>query len=253
MLKGKVAVVTGGASGIGRAIALAMAQHGARAVIIGDLRPDPIEGGLPTAQLVAELGGHSVFVPTDISSATACSELIAAADAFGGIDIMVCNAGVAAPDDGPDVSQDAFQRMVSINLNGTMISAQAAAMRMREHGKAGSIVIISSMGGLRGSAMTVGYSATKGAACLLAASLADALGPEGIRVNAVCPGLINTSLVQNTPVVAAAVGQMSQRTPLRRLGEPREVGDAVAWLASDYASFVTGVSLPVDGGHIAIV
>lgn len=124
---------------------------------------------------------------------------------------------------------------------------------MERRGQGGSVVFISSMGGLRGASFTTGYCATKGAVNMLTAALADAWGPQNIRVNAVCPGLIQTALVDSSPSVAQAMEPMRQRMPLRRMGQPSEVGDAVAWLGSDYSTFVTGIALPVDGGQTAIL
>jgi L-rhamnose 1-dehydrogenase len=253
MLQGKLVVVTGGASGIGRGIALAAARHGAKAVVIADLDEAPREGGDPTTRLLGELGTPSLFVRTDVTSQAQCDSLVRATGEMGGVDVMVCNAGIALPGDGPDISQSDFHKLLAVNLDGVLFSAQAAAAQMRQLRKSGSIVATSSMGGLRGAAVTVGYSATKGAVCLLVASLADALGPDGIRVNAVCPGLIDTALVSSSPGVAAAFESLRQRTPLRRLGKTSEVGEVVAWLGSDYSSYVTGVSFPVDGGLISVI
>jgi NAD(P)-dependent dehydrogenase (short-subunit alcohol dehydrogenase family) len=124
---------------------------------------------------------------------------------------------------------------------------------MRERGTGGSIVLMGSMGGLAGAGMTVSYSASKGAVVLLAKALADALGPSGIRVNAVCPGTIETRMLRQNKGVAEAVEGFRARTPLRRFGDPREVAEAVAWLGSDLSSYVSGVALPVDGGLTAVI
>lgn len=253
MLAGKVVVVTGGASGIGRGIALSAFGHGAKAVVIGDLTEDPREGGEPTHVLIEEGGGTSRFLRTDVTSCADLAALIAAAEPLGGVDLMVCNAGIAMAEDGPDLSPENFAKLIAINQQGALQSAQAAIASMVKRGAGGSVVMISSMGGLRGASFTMGYCATKGAVNLLTAALADAWGPQNIRVNAVCPGLIQTALVDSSPAVAQALEPMRQRMPLRRLGQPGEVGDAVAWLGSEYASFVTGITLPVDGGQTAIL
>lgn len=253
MLEGKVVVVTGGASGIGRGIALAAARHGAKAVVIGDLNRDPREGGQPTDELIVSKGGTAVFRRTDVTSRSDLDALVAAANSYGGVDLMVCNAGIALAEDGPDISIEAFRKLVSVNQEGALQSAQAAIAAMKSRGEGGSVVLISSMGGLRGASFTTGYCATKGAVNMLAAALADACGPDDIRINAVCPGLIQTALVESSPAVAEALEPMRQRMPLRRLGQPSEVGDVVAWLGSPFSSFVTGVSLPVDGGQTAVL
>jgi NAD(P)-dependent dehydrogenase (short-subunit alcohol dehydrogenase family) len=253
LLAGKVVVVTGGSSGLGRATAIAAAQHGAKAVLVADLIENPREGGESTISAVEALGAAAQFVRTDVSKRADVDALVDAARAFGGVDVMVANAGVTATSDREDVTEEDFDRLLSINLKGVLFSAQAAAVQMRELDKEGSIVLTSSMGGIRGSALTVGYSTTKGGIVLLAKSLADALGPDGIRVNAVCPGVIDTHLLRTTPGVAGSVEGFRQRTPLRRLGKPSEVGDAIVWLGSDLSSFITGISLLVDGGLLSVI
>lgn len=253
ILSGKVLVVTGGASGIGRGIALAGARHGAATVVVADLQEAPKEGGETTMAAVEALGAATRFWRTDVTDRSALAALMEEAARLGGVDVMACNAGIAVPGDGPEISADDFEALVAVNLDGVLASAQAAARQMRQLGKQGSIVITSSMGGLRGGAATVGYSTTKGGVGLMAASLAAAYGPSGIRVNAVCPGIIETALIQSSPDLVASVRPLVERTPLRRLGQPEEVGDAVCWLGSDAARFVTGVSLPVDGGLTAVI
>lgn len=253
ILNEKVVLVTGGSSGIGRAIAIRAAGLGAKAVVIGDLTDAAKEGGETTAALVEKLGSRARFVRCDVRSPEDIAALIAAADDFGGVDVMVCNAGVALPGDGPDITEQDFETLVSINMQGALNSARQAGAAMQSRAQGGSIVVISSMGGLRGSGFNLVYTMTKGAVNLMTASLADAFGPEGIRVNAVCPGLINTTLIESSPGVAAAADGMRQRMPLRRFGEPDEIGDVVAWLGSDLSSFVTGAVIPVDGGQTAVV
>lgn len=122
---------------------------------------------------------------------------------------------------------------------------------MRRFQKAGSIILMASMGGVRGSAVTVAYSTSKGGIILMTKSLADALGPEGIRVNAVAPGNIDTHMLRASKGIAEATEGFRQRTPLRRVGKPSEIGDAVAYLGSDLSSYVTGHTLAVDGGLLA--
>jgi NAD(P)-dependent dehydrogenase (short-subunit alcohol dehydrogenase family) len=253
LLADKVVVVTGASSGLGRATAIAAARHGAKAVLVADVVDSPREGGESTITAIEALGSAAHFVRTDVSKRADVDALIEAARTFGGVDVMVANAGVTATSDREDVTEDDFDRLVSINLKGVLFSAQAAAVQMRELGKQGSIVLTGSMGGIRGSALTVGYSTTKGGVVLLAKSLADALGPDGIRVNAVCPGVIDTHLLRTTPGVSDAIEGFKQRTPLRRLGQPSEVGDAIVWLGSDLSSFVTGISLLVDGGLLSVI
>ncbi|WP_372730859.1 SDR family NAD(P)-dependent oxidoreductase [Novosphingobium sp.] len=253
ILRDKTVVVTGAASGIGRGIALAAQGHGAKAIVLADLVDAPREGGETTESLLSKTGIPHLFKRADVTSVDDMEALIAASEAFGGVDVMVCNAGIALPNDTIDLNPEDLRRLLSINVEGAFYGAQAAARQMQRMGKKGSIVFISSMGGLRGASFTVGYSTSKGGVNLMVCSLADALGPQGIRVNAVCPGLIDTALVQSSPDVAAAFEPLRQRMPLRRFGNVREVGDVVAWLGSDLSSFVTGVALPVDGGQTATI
>lgn len=253
MLAGKNVIVTGGASGIGRGIALAAAKHGANSVIVGDLTDQPREGGVPTVELLEQMGVLVKFCRTDVSVEADVEDLVACADEFGGVDLMVCNAGISLPGDDGFVSGENFRKLIDVNLIGVMLSAQCGARQMQRLGKKGSIVAISSMGGLKGSQMTVGYSTTKGGVNLMVASMADAWGPDGIRINAVCPGMIQTALAETSPEIQAAMEGMRQKMPLRRIAAPEEVGDVVSWLGSDYSSFVTGAFIPVDGGQTAVL
>ncbi|MCY1214328.1 Glucose 1-dehydrogenase [compost metagenome] len=253
MLHGKVVIVTGGASGIGAGIALAAARHGASAVIVGDLSDEPREGGTPVVERLLAAGTKAVFHRCDVSSRSDMDELVAVAKDYGGVDVMACNAGIALASDGPWITAENFHKLLSVNLDGVLFGAQAAAEQMMKLGKRGSIVATSSMGGTRTGQLTTAYSTSKAGVNMMVAALADAFGPSGIRVNAVCPGLINTALSQSAPEVAKMFDALKSRMPLRRLGEPEEVGNVVAWLGSDLSSFVTGTSLLVDGGQTAVL
>jgi L-rhamnose 1-dehydrogenase len=253
ILQGKVVVVTGASSGIGRAIAVRAAQHGAKAVFVGDLDETPREGGGPTVTEIETVDSAPRFVATDVTQRAQVDALVDAAMEFGGVDVMVCNAGITVNPDGADVSEDDFHRLLAVNLDGVLFGAQAAARQMKATGKPGSIVLMGSMGGIVGAGFTVAYSTSKGGVVLMAKALADALGPDGIRVNAVCPGTIDTHLLRTTPDIARAAEGFRQRTPLRRLGTPSEVGDAVAYLGSDLSSYVSGTALIVDGGLTSVI
>lgn len=253
ILRGRTVVVTGSASGLGRATAIAAARHGAKAVIVSDLTETPREGGTPTTAEISALGVSVRYVRADVSRRSDVDSLVHAADEFGGVDVMVANAGITLAADGPDVTEEDYRRLMAVNLDGALFSAQAAGERMKALGKQGSIVLMASMGGIVGAGYTVAYSTSKGGVVLLAKALADAFGPDGIRVNSVAPGAIDTHLLRSTPGVAEAAEGFRLRTPLRRLGKPSEIGDAVAWLGSDLASFVTGISLLVDGGLLAVI
>jgi len=253
ILKNKVVIVTGASSGIGRAIAIRAAEHGAKAVIVADITEAPREGGRPTVEEIQAIGSAARFVKTDVSKRSDNDALIEAATEFGGVDVMVANAGITLRSDGADVPEDDYHRLMSINLDGPLFGAQAAARQMKTNGKGGSIVLMASMGGISGAGITVAYSTSKGGVVLMAKALADALGPDGIRVNAVAPGTIDTELLRTSPGIAEALEGFRKRTPLRRLGQPSEVGDAVAYLGSDLSSYVSGIALLVDGGLLAVI
>jgi L-rhamnose 1-dehydrogenase len=253
LLKAKNVVVTGASSGIGRAIALKAAEHGARIVIISDVTETPREGGEPTVDEIKKLGVQSLFVKTDVSKRADNDAIIEAASAFGGVDVMVANAGITLKADGADVTEDDYRRLMSVNLDGVLFGAQAAARQMKAKGKGGSIVLMASMGGIHGAGITVAYSTSKGGVVLMTKALADALGPDGIRVNAVAPGTIDTVLLRTSPGIAEASEGFRKRAPLRRLGRPSEIGDAVAFLGSDMSSYITGIALFVDGGLLSVL
>jgi len=253
ILKDKVVVVTGAASGIGRAIAIGAAQHAAKAVVVSDITETSNEGGGTTTSEIEALGVAARFHRTDVSKHAEVDALVEAAAEFGGVDVMVCNAGITLRSDGADVTEDDYRRLMAVNLDGVLFSAQAAARQMKARRKSGSIVLMASMGGIAGAGMTVAYSTSKGGVVLMAKALADALGPDGIRVNAVAPGTIDTHLLRTNPAIAAASEGFRQRTPLRRLGKPSEIADSVAWLGSDMSSYVTGIALLVDGGLLSVI
>lgn len=253
ILKDKVVVVTGASSGIGRAIAIGAARHGAKAVIVSDVTEKPREGGGPAVAEIEKLGVPARFHRTDVSKQSENDSLVEAASEFGGVDVFVANAGITVRSDGADVSEQDYRRLMSVNLDGVLFGAQAAARQMKKLGKPGSIVLMASMGGIAGAGFTVAYSTGKGGVVLMAKALADSLGPDGIRVNSVAPGTIDTHLLRTNPAIAEASEGFRKRTPLRRLGKPSEIADAVAYLGSDLSSYVTGTALLVDGGLLSVI
>src|SRR5215469_1711690 len=180
ILNGKTVIVTGGSSGIGKAICVACARHGAKAVIVSDVMETGREGGPPTVSEIEALGGHALFVQCDVTKRAEVDALIEASNRFGGVDVMVCNAGITLPSDGIDVEEEGYRRLMAVNVDGVLFGAQAAARQMRAARKSGSIVMIASMGGIVGAGMTVAYSTSKGGVVLMAKAMADALGPHGI-------------------------------------------------------------------------
>ena len=248
LLENKTAVVTGGSSGIGRGIARGFAEHGAEAVVVADVREEPKEGGLPTHELLEEeTDTSSVYVEYDVTSRSDLTETVEAAEAAGGIDIMVNNAGIWHVEDFFEVTEDEYQRMMDINLKGAYFGSQIAAEHLVENDDGGAIINISSIAGLFGNGDWPTYSASKGGLTMLTYSLAHKLGEHGIRVNAIHPGGIQTMIGGETTDPEAAAEQAQQFTqmvPLGRYGQPDDIAGAATFLAK----YVTGESLVVDGG-----
>lgn len=247
MLEGKVAVVTGAASGNGRAIALAFAREGA-SVVIADLRQDPREGGAPTHELI---GPRAVYIRCDVTQVADLEAAVAAADSLGGVDILVNNAGILTKQALLEASEAEFDRMMAVNVKSVYFGSQAAARRMKDKGK-GSIINLSSIAGIRGTGGYALYCTSKGAIRHMTYALADELGPQGVRVNAIHPGIIETQMnVADDPLIGTREGDhYLELIPLRRWGRPAEVADTAVFLASDQASYINGASLIVDGGYI---
>ncbi len=246
LLEGAVAVVTGAASGNGRAIATAFAREGAKAVLIADVQREPREGGRPTDELVAEAGAVGRFVQTDVSRLAELHAVVEAAEEFGGVTVMVNNAGVLPTTAFMEASEAEFDRAVAINMKGVFFGAQAAARSMINGERSGSIINLSSVAALRGTGDLPIYSATKGAVQTMSFALAGDLGRFGIRVNALNPGVIRTQMTESD---LEMVSDGALKTiPVGRFGVPGDVADAAVYLASRLSSYVSGSSLVVDGG-----
>ncbi|WP_435348719.1 SDR family oxidoreductase [Haloarchaeobius sp. HRN-SO-5] len=249
LLDGETAVVTGGASGNGRAIATRLAEYGAN-VVVADVREEPREGGVPTHELIREQTGvDAEFVDCDV---TRWDDLVAAtraADALGGLTVMVNNAGVIRNGPITELTEAEFDLVMDVNVKGTFLGSKAAAQAMLE-GDGGSIINISSMAGLVGGSENSIYCASKGAVRLLTYSLAAELGARDVRVNAIHPGPIETKMIEDDiPIVGTDRAEdYRQSIPLQEFGQPEDVGNAVVYLASELSGYVTGSSLVVDGG-----
>ncbi len=249
MFEGKVALVTGAGSGIGRATAIALARHGA-SVVVADI--DPV-GAKETTRMITGAGGTASCVRADVSRWTDVEDMVTTTvDRYGRLDIAFNNAGtegVAAAT--ADATEAAWKQVLDINLTGTWFCMKAEIPRMLEHG-GGAIVNCSSIAGLVGLAGSAAYVASKHGVVGLTKAAALDYATQGIRVNAVCPGVIDTPMVERaTHGQEQARAQFAALEPVGRLGRAEEIADAVLWLGSDSASFVTGQAIAVDGGWVA--
>lgn len=251
-LGGKVALITGGTSGIGRATAVLFAREGAGVAITG--RDEP-RGAAVVAEVEAA-GGEGVFVRADVRSAEDCARSVARTlEAFGRLDILFNNAGVYIANDVLGCDEEEWDLQVDTSLKGAYLMSRAALPTMIAQGS-GSIVHCSSGWGLVGGAKGAAYCAAKGGMVLLTKSMAIDHGPQGIRVNAVCPGDTETPMehedARNQGMTwDEYLAFATEGRPIPRMGDPDEIARAVLYLASDESSFVTGVALPVDGGGVA--
>jgi NAD(P)-dependent dehydrogenase (short-subunit alcohol dehydrogenase family) len=248
---GKVALVTGAASGIGRACAQLFAKEGA-SVVVSDVT---LEGGQQTVRLIEEDGGEAFFVETDVSKAAQVEALVGrAVEAYGRLDYAFNNAGIEGrmATNTADYPEEEWDRVIAINLKGVWLCMKNEIPQMLSQG-AGSIVNNSSVEGLVGLEGTSAYAASKHGVVGLTKTAALEYAQSGIRVNAVCPGLIRTPMVERytkgdaeTEAQWAAIFE-----PVGRMGSSEEVAEAVVWLCSEAASFVTGHAMAVDGGFLA--
>jgi NAD(P)-dependent dehydrogenase (short-subunit alcohol dehydrogenase family) len=249
MLEGKVALVTGGTSGIGRETAILFAKEGAKVVVAGRREKE----GQETVELLRVTGSEGLFVKTDVTKAAEVDALVqTAAQKFGRLDIAFNNAGI----EGVWVpivrqSEQDFDRTIEINLKGVWLCLKHEIRQMLKQGTGGAIVNMASTMALVGAASAAAYAASKHGVIGLTKSAALENARQGIRINAVCPAAIETSMSERlfgAPQVHKAV---LDRHPVGRFGKPLEIAEAVVWMCSDRASFLTGQSLVLDGGFLA--
>jgi NAD(P)-dependent dehydrogenase (short-subunit alcohol dehydrogenase family) len=254
-LSGRVAIVTGSSSGLGRAIAIRLAAEGAR-VVVSDVRGDPKEGGEPTEAVIAAAGGTGVRIAADVSRAEDVDALVSAAvRRFGRLDVIVNNAGIAGPASKSllETTDSDWDAIMAVNLRGVFLCCRRAIGQMIAQEPIGEVrgrvINISSQHGMIGPPGHVAYATSKGGVINLTHQLAVDYGRHGILVNAVAPGKIVTgpASLANPENVAYS----HARTPFSRLGRPEDVAGATAFLASDDALYISGTNLLVDGGWMA--
>jgi len=246
LLKDKVVLITGGSRGIGAAVAVEMAKQGA------DVAINSYAGGEAAAEVIAAVeayGRRCISVEGDVAlPATATAFVNAAVEAFGKVDVFVSNAGICPFHAFLDMPAETLKRTMEVNLHGAYFMTQAAANQMVKQGQGGAIVAISSISALVGGEFQTHYTPTKAGVHSLMQSCAIALGKHGIRCNSVLPGTILTDINKDDLADPAKREYMEGRIPLGRLGQPEDIGGAVAFLASDMAAYITGAALLVDGG-----
>ena len=246
---GKIALVTGGGSGIGRSTALALAREGAK-VVVSDV---VIEGGEETVSLVKDAGGEAAFVQTDVAQASEVEALVKqVVETYGRLNCAFNNAGIAgAAARTADYKEKHWDRVIAINLTGVWLCMKYELQHMLTQGS-GAIVNTASVAGLVGFRNGPAYVAAKHGVVGLTKTAALEYAKSGIRVNAVCPGVIRTPMFERGMEVDPRIEQgMTAREPIGRLGKPEEIAEAVVWLCSDAASFVTGHPMAVDGAWVA--
>jgi NAD(P)-dependent dehydrogenase (short-subunit alcohol dehydrogenase family) len=246
MTQKKIALVTGAAQGIGFACAQALLSDGLF-VILADIKAAEVQSA------AARLGDMADSVVCDLSKPDSIADMFRAIEAkHGPISILVNNAGIAMAGPFLDTTEESFRKVIDINVVGVFLATQHAARSMIANNIAGSIVNMSSINAVVAIPTIPAYCASKGAVMQLTKASSLALAPHGIRVNAVGPGSIDTAMMAGVNASPEAVQTAMSRTPLKRLGTPKEVGDVVAFLASDKASYVTGETIYVDGGRLGL-
>jgi len=264
-MKDKVAIVTGGASGMGRASALIFAKEGA-AVVVADLNQD---GGHQTVEMIEAAGGRASFIHTDTGDEKSIINLVKqAAKTYGRLDSMITAAGISYsnfmekdestdpwknPEEGFVLNKatERWQKILDVNLTGVMICAREAARQMIAEGHGGTIINFASIGGYKPIPTVADYCVSKAGVVMLTKCLAVELGQSGIRVNAVAPGPIETGMTQAL-IDLGRLQKQAEALPLARIGKPEEVASVVLFLASDASSYITGKTIGVDGGTYTV-
>lgn len=246
-LKDKIAIVTGAASGIGKATAKLFAEHKAK-VVVADIDMD---GGEQTVTEIRDEGNVAIFIKTDVTVNTDTQNLVAeTVDTFGRLDILFNNAGIAMRLPVAELAEEDWHRCLDVNLNGVFLCTKAAIPAMQKNG-GGVVINMSSIYGLVGADVRAAYVASKGAVTNLTRGMALDYATDNIRVNCICPGFVETPLVSGVVKTPEEYQKLADKHPMQRLGQPIEIAYGALYLASDESAFVTGIALPIDGGYTA--
>ena len=246
-LKDKVAIITGGASGIGKATAILFAEHGAK-IIVADI---DAQGANQTVTDIHDAGNEGIYVQTDVSVSENTQRMVQEAlNNYGKLDILFNSAGIAMRLPVGDLPEADWHRCLNVNLTGVYLCSKAAIPAMQKNG-GGSIINMSSIYGLVGGDVRAAYVASKGGVTNLTRGMALDYVVDNIRVNCICPGFVETPLVAGVVKTAQEYRNLADKHPMRRLAQPEEIAYGALYLASDESAFVTGIALPIDGGYTA--
>ena len=253
-LSGRTALVTGGAAGIGRGIAIELARGGGN-VVVADVRAEPKltdeQAAGSTVEVIEQFDGDAEYVECDVSDEPAVEAAITATvERFGGLDILVNNAGISVSGSVHELDRDEWEQSLDVNLTGVYLTTKHAASHLRES-DAGRIINLASTAAFEGGPRAAGYCATKAGVVNLTRQMAVDYGPDGVTVNALCPGPIYTSMSQGTFDDPERREIYEEHVLVPYFGEPSDVGKLTRFLASDAARYITGTAIPIDGGWLA--
>ena len=247
-MEGKIALVTGGAGGIGSAICRLFASEGAK-VAVADVN---VGGGQKVVEEVAEAGGEALFIELDVTSEKDWERAVSTVvERYGGLNVLVNNAGAYSPELVADTPLETWERVMAVNATGTFLGSKHAIPEMLKAG-GGSIVNMSSGAGMVGNADGTAYGPAKGAVKILTKTTAHQYALEGIRANSIHPGPIDTPMLHAQTREASERGDQVDNIPMGRIGTPEEIAYGALYLASDESSYVTGIELPIDGGRVNV-